>query len=203
MVGTNRDFDNIAHLIQPDTVGAEIGVWMARSSKRMLEIGIKELHLVDSWSVEPYKVSGEHGGYDKYIERYTKLVGGNSEADFKNYYEKVFRLVQDTVGKDPRTVIHRMSSKDWFDNFDENFEEKLDWIYVDGDHTHKGCLNDLNRALDVVKPGGLILGDDYVWEKKEGTYSGKPEVTLAVDEFCSTHNLEKTRYGNVQFAIKL
>lgn len=199
MVGHNFDFDNIMHLIEPDTVGAEIGVWRGDSSKRMLKRNVKELHLVDSWSIEPYKSSQEHGGYDKYIERYTNLVGGNTEEEFERAYEKVYQEVLDTVGLDPRVVIYKMSSKEWFDSFDE----KLDWIYVDGDHTHKGCLYDLNRALEVVKKGGLILGDDYIWHKREGIYSGKREVTLAVDEFCSQHNLTLIRHGNVQFSIQL
>ena len=40
-----------------------------------------------------------------------------------------------------------MTSTEWF----ETKPEKLDWIYVDGDHSYHGCLNDLESALKVVR----------------------------------------------------
>ena len=37
----------------------------------------------------------------------------------------------------------------------------LDWIYIDGDHTYDAARADLDAAMRVVKPGGLICADDY------------------------------------------
>ena len=198
MMGTpiNKDSVNILGLIEPNSIGAEVGVWFGNSSKRFLDRGVKELHLVDAWSVEPYKESTEHGTYENYLERYSKMCGGNTEKDFQKYYDSVYKTVKSTVGTDPRVTIHRMNSDDWFNSFDK----KLDWIYVDGDHSYEGCLRDLNNALKVVKVGGLILGDDYKWP---GTVYGKAGVTQAVNEFCQSNGLLKEQHGQVQFSIKV
>lgn len=192
----NKDSKNIMSLIEPNTVGAEVGVWYGNSSKQFLGRGVKELHLVDAWSVEPYKESTEHGSYDNYLERYSKLCGGNTEEDFQKFYDNVYRTVKSSLGSNERVTIHRMNSNDWFNTFDK----KLDWIYVDGDHSYEGCLRDLNNALKVTKIGGLILGDDYKWP---GTVYGKEGVTRAVDEFCQTNGLLKEQHGIVQFSIKV
>ena len=39
----------------------------------------------------------------------------------------------------------------------------LDWIYIDGNHSYEQCIKDLKNALNIVKPGVLIIGDDYGW----------------------------------------
>jgi len=193
---TNKDSKNIMSLIEPNTIGAEVGVWYGNSSKQFLGRAISELHLVDAWSVEPYKESTEHGTYENYLERYSKICGGNTEKDFQKHYDNVYKTVKSTVGTDPRVTIYRMNSDEWFKSFDK----KLDWIYVDGDHSYEGCLRDLNNAIKIVKVGGLILGDDYKWP---GTAYGKAGVTQAVDEFLQSHGLLKEQHGEVQFSIKV
>ena len=42
---TNKDAPNIIGQIQPNTVGAEIGVWMGNSSQRMLAVSYTHLTL--------------------------------------------------------------------------------------------------------------------------------------------------------------
>jgi hypothetical protein len=192
----NKDSVNIMGLIEPNSIGAEVGVWFGNSSQKFLGRGVRELHLVDAWSIEPYKESTEHGTYENYLERYSKMCGGNTEKDFQKYYDSVYRTVKSTIGTDPRVTIYRMNSNEWFDSFDK----KLDWIYVDGDHSYEGCLRDLNNALKVVRVGGLILGDDYKWPD---TKFGKTGVTRAVDKFCYSNGLLKEQHGQVQFSIKV
>ena len=108
----------------------------------------------------------------------------------------MYGQVKATVGQDPRVTMHRMTSTEWF----ETKPEKLDWIYVDGDHSYHGCLNDLESALKVVKTGGLIMGDDYLWPSAK---YGKLGVTDAVDRFCKRYMLLKQRFGETQFLIKV
>ena len=79
-------------------------------------------------------------------------------------------------------------------------DEKLDWIYIDGDHSYTGVKNDLNNAIEVVKPGGLIIGDDYKWKSLTADKGG---VKKAVNEFVSQHGLNLSAHGSVQWSIKL
>jgi hypothetical protein len=61
-----------------------------------------------------------------------------------------------------------------FVNFDT--KDRIDLAYIDGDHSHKGCLSDLNncKRLNIVN----ILIDDY----------SIPSVKGAVDTFCSNND---------------
>jgi predicted O-methyltransferase YrrM len=42
------------------------------------------------------------------------------------------------------------------------WELPLDVLYIDADHTYEGCKADFKRYAQHVKPGGLIILDDYV-----------------------------------------
>jgi hypothetical protein len=52
-------------------------------------------------------------------------------------------------------------------------DESLDLVFVDADHSYKGCLGDIDAYWPKLKPDGILLGHDY------GSHDG---VTLAVNE---------------------
>ena len=197
---TNRDSKDIMYLVEKGTVGAEIGVRKANTSANFVKRGVKELHLVDAWSVEVYKEgtgeTGEWGSYENYLQRYKQVTGGANEEQFKAYYDKTYNEVVKRFKQMPHVHVHRMSSDDWFAKQEDNI---LDWIYLDGDHSYAGVLRDLYNALRVVKKGGVILGDDYAWPFQK---HGKPGVTAAVDQFILETGLELRQEGAVtQFSI--
>jgi predicted O-methyltransferase YrrM len=39
-----------------------------------------------------------------------------------------------------------------------------DLIYIDGDHSYNGVLNDLNSYFTILNENGIIFGDDAKWE---------------------------------------
>ena len=84
-----------------------------------------------------------------------------------------------------------MSTSQWFDTF----AEPLDWIYVDASHSYEGCLHDLTRALEVIKPGGVLFGDDYG--------DKKPGVKKAVDKFIKNTGLKLNNFHADQFEIRV
>ena len=56
----NKDSKRIMHMIEPNTEGAEIGVWAGNTSVQFLNRGVSKLELIDPYSVEPYKQSKEY-----------------------------------------------------------------------------------------------------------------------------------------------
>ncbi len=73
--------------------------------------------------------------------------------------------------------------------------ESLDWIYIDGDHSYKGALADLENWSPKVRKGGIISGHDYInWELlspeefKNHEYLKTNNVWKAVDEYCEKNN---------------
>ena len=197
---TNQDSDQILHLINPNTIGAEVGVWEGSSSSKFVKKNLKKLYLVDPYSVEGYEPAIAQKdptfNMETYLERYKKLTGGNDIESFNRYYDKVHARVVKKFKSHKEVEVVRKTSTEWFEKYDG---EKLDWIYIDGDHSYTGVINDLNNCLRIMKEGGLILGDDYKWESS----GDKGGVKKAVNEFVQKMNLKLERHGNTQFSIRL
>lgn len=58
--------------------------------------------------------------------------------------------------------------------------DSLDFIYVDGNHTRQRVLTDAILCWRSLKPGGIIIFDDYLLKRGEG---GELEVKIACDAF--------------------
>ena len=73
--------------------------------------------------------------------------------------------------------------------------ESFDVIYVDGSHEHHDALSDLVFAYHLLRPGGVLLVDDY---------AGFPGVRAAVDAFVQAFKgLEPIHVGyQVHFVKK-
>jgi len=67
------------------------------------------------------------------------------------------------------------------------WNEPIDYLYVDADHSYDGVVADLWAWVPHVKPGGLILGDDY-------GHRAFPGVKQAWDEFEQAQGLNLVRY---------
>jgi predicted O-methyltransferase YrrM len=65
--------------------------------------------------------------------------------------------------------------------------EPIDYLYVDADHSYEAVREDLETWVPLVRPGGLIVGDDYRNE-------AFPGVEQAWDEYEHAHGLSLTRY---------
>ena len=61
-----------------------------------------------------------------------------------------------------------------------NLKEKYDFIYIDGDHTEKAVYRDATNAWPLLKSGGILAFDDYLWGQDV-----HPELRpmLAIDRF--------------------
>jgi len=185
MVGTNTPVLETIKRIPTGSVGVELGVWKGESASLFLTKASK-LYLVDAWSVSPYVDGEEWGSYQAYLDRYSKVVGGRTEEDFKRYYEKIYTLVKDKFKDDRRVFIYRGTTTSFFAFFDK----KVDWVYVDASHSYTGCINDLYGSLRVATTS--IYGDDY--GNKEG-------VTKAVDQFIKETNLPFNNFYKNQYEI--
>lgn len=162
-------------------VGAEVGVWKGDFSEQILEVVQPEtLHLIDPWLYQP-EFSNVAFGRDKY------------EDEMEQFYKNVTaRYIND-----PRVKIHRMTSDEAFELFEDS---SLDWVYLDGNHNAPYIDRDLENALKKVKPNGQISGDDYYWDSGQTGQPVKTAVEKILDELGDKASL-KTIGG--QFLIRL
>jgi predicted O-methyltransferase YrrM len=77
---------------------------------------------------------------------------------------------------------------------------KFDLIYVDGSHEAADCLSDAVMCWEVLKPGGVMIFDDYGWnDRPVGPLHPKP----AVDAFINFFHKDLTvLYMNYQVAVQ-
>lgn len=208
MVGKNKNSKAVAERIPVGSTGVELGVWKGDTSRIFLDrLGSKGfLHMVDSWSVEPYKGSKEHGDYDNYLSRYESIVGSKKPEDFQKYYDNVYEAVMQEFCMKEATgncFVRRMSSDEFFsESFSDRnllgpigiYQSPPDWIYIDASHDYEQVLKDLENSKKLLGEGGIIWGDDY---------SNKPGVKAAVNEFSFRHDIPIDVFAGNQYELKL
>lgn len=57
------------------------------------------------------------------------------------------------------------------------YSESMDYIFIDGDHSYEGVKNDTEKALQLLKPGGIIVWHDYA-AKSPGVLKYLAEFSL-------------------------
>jgi hypothetical protein len=178
---------DILNRIPNDSIGAEIGVWEGKSSKKFLTKA-KHLYMIDPWSIFSYKLSYKENQKDfsHFLKKYRELSETDDLEDYQIFYDTIYRKVCSEFIDQPVT-IYRMTSDDWF----KFFNRKIDWIYVDGNHNYKSCLKDLENSSKITS---IIFGDDY------GVKGG---VTKAVDYFEDSYDCIVTKFDFYQYEIRM
>lgn len=183
MSNTHRDF--VLKLIPKQSIGAEIGVYRGNFSSRILTVvKPKVLHLIDPW---------EYFDDPVYVDALYGRRHGRNQERMDSIYEKVKTrfAFQITSG---RVIVHRHYSMSVIDFFQDDY---FDWIYIDGNHQYEFVKNDLQGYYEKVKPGGLILGDDY---GRVGWWNN--EVEKAVAQFIRTHPVQIVCIHRYQFCLR-
>lgn len=94
-------------------------------------------------------------------------------------YEGVCRRFADV----PSVTILRKKSIDALEMVENR---KLDWVYIDGDHTYKEALSDLAQWACKVKKDGVMFVHDYCVNGKTIKYN--INAYAAVETFLATYN---------------
>lgn len=162
----------------PGSRGLEIGVWKGEFSKEIADrVKPSTLYLCDPWKFSP-----------EYSDRWYGGTQAKSQADMDAIHRDVVGMFKDNSN------VHVI--KDISDNLTSYIEEKsLDWTYIDGNHSYEYVLRDLEISLKLIKPGGIISGDDY----DEGN-----EIEKALFEFLTKYEqqIEEGIIQQRQFIIK-
>lgn len=143
--------------------------WMARipERKRFLEIGSYEGRS-SCWFIEHgFQGGGELTCVDPWIGNGEHAPAGVPIDDKKQRFDrnveiaKARRLAAD--GTAVNVLVNQMPSLEWLAQAQRDKKEYFDYIYVDGSHTAKDCLTDCILAWPLLRPGGFMNIDDYIW----------------------------------------
>jgi predicted O-methyltransferase YrrM len=106
----------------------------------------------------------------------TKMVGWDSLINESTYD----RFIRNTAENASKIDIQRGLSCDIL----PTLTEKYDFIYVDGDHSTSAVWKDAILSFPLLKAGGIVIFDDYLWE------SGERSPKDAVDRFLAEYAKE-------------
>ena len=79
-------------------------------------------------------------------------------------------------------------------------KRQYDFIYVDGSHSADDVLADAVMCFGMLRPGGVMLFDDYLWEDGVQAYLGRPKQSIDAFVNMFYHRL-KLGLVNYQLAI--
>lgn len=78
--------------------------------------------------------------------------------------------------------------------------EHFDLVFIDGSHAYADVVTDSQFGWRLLKPGGVLIWDDYLWRRAE---YGRLVPKLAIDEFLSAHRgAYETLWAFKQVAIR-
>lgn len=141
--------------------GAEIGVKKGTFSRHLCQV-VRGLHL---YSVDPWL---SYPGYE----------GRNKQR----YQNGNYKLAAERLAKYNCTIVRKMSleaAQDFADN-------SLDFVYIDANHVYEHARADIAAWSRVVRPGGILAGDDYL-NARDADWCG---VKRAVDEWTAEQGID-------------
>jgi len=105
--------------------------------------------------------------------------GGTDSWIYRDFSQQEFaeKMVADRGLQDSIEIIQGASG----DVVDQISKVKdIGMIFIDGDHSHDGCMADMLSYAPLISPGGILVMDDYACRRHTG-------VKSAVDEYLTKH----------------
>jgi predicted O-methyltransferase YrrM len=150
----------------------EVGSYEGRSACFLIEEckSLEELVCIDTWAGNP-----EWPGYDRekmpQVER--RFDSNTLLAQSRRPQPIVLRKIKDLSSQALASLIG-------------NKEPHFDLVYVDGSHEAPNVLTDAVNAFHLLRIGGVLVFDDYIW--RDEVSRGKDVLNvpkIAIDAFVN------------------
>lgn len=111
--------------------------------------------------------------------------GGVDNWIFKNYSQKEFAAKTiNECGLGPKVVLKQGMSGDLISEMKDL--KNVGMIFIDGNHTYRGCEEDLNNYSPLLNSGGFLVMHDYI--------NASCEVKAATDNFLKENSQYESLY---------
>lgn len=147
-------FEELITEVKPKIV-IEVGTWKGASLIHMLGVCYKQ-HLIDTLF---YAVDVFYGLHGTMLERKAESqipIPWNRPT----LYQQFLYNVKNRGGDE--NVIPVMEYSVFAADLLAKWGVKADLIYIDGDHSEEGCYKDIMQYSNLLRPGGVIFGDDLI-----------------------------------------
>jgi hypothetical protein len=116
---------------------------------------------------------------------------------FKNQYERFISNTKSAINSN-KLELYRHLSSEIFPKLLNAYSNKIDFIYVDGDHRAEYIYIDAINSFKLCKSGGIILFDDYGWKSS----NPKENTKIGIDKFIYEYSNKCTVIlKNYQLAV--
>lgn len=180
---THPYFARYIDMLKPNLI-VEIGTWLGGSAIHMGGL-LRKAGLNDSCivCVDTWLGSSEH--YLNADQRCTlKLVDGRPTF-YQDFMQNVVQHgLQDIILPFSITSVGAAGVL-------SEFKIAPDLVYLDGDHSAHAFRTDLDLYWELLRPGGVVIGDDFDWEGPQAE----------VIDFSYSHGFEFTKLDN-KFAFQ-
>jgi predicted O-methyltransferase YrrM len=169
----------VATLLPENATVVEIGSWQGKSTYCILS-GLKsgKVHAID-----PFNASG---GEDWNEDEYQQIARGIDLLE-------TFKMNVKKFIKSGQVVVRKGFSNQFKDEF-----ETINFLFIDGDHSIKGCQEDYELYAHKIVKGGYIAFHDY--------HPGRPELgpTHVINEVINKENLFSyfARYDSLWIGVR-
>lgn len=177
--GFKKVWDTLLPLLNPTRV-LEIGSFEGASTCYLIEkLAAQrsiELHCIDTWD----------GGIEH-------KSGGGEQVDMAEVEKRFHQNTQIAIGKANNKVelsIHKgLSDQELVKLLASGKQGYFDLIYVDGSHQAPDVLSDAVLGFKLLKVGGVIAFDDYLWQESLPTGTDpircpKPAIDAFTNIYC-------------------
>ena len=153
------DRDGLIKNIPKSSKWAEVGVYRGDFSQKILDYcNPSELHLIDNWKFE----IKEHHPFDNLYENFSGFYGKihweHFGDDSNKTQEENYHYVKNRFLKSSHVILNRNNSIAGLHSLSDC---SLDVIYIDANHQYEYVLQDLMMARKKLKPGGILLLNDF------------------------------------------
>jgi hypothetical protein len=173
----------VAGLIPKQARWAEVGVYKGDFSQAVIDrCAPSKYYLIDNWRWEPR----DHNPEDEQTENFSNFRGRVHWQHFGDnanaHQEENFRHVTTRFARNPEVEVIRAESTKGIDQLPDG---GLDVIYIDANHQYEYVLRDMIHARPKLKPGGLMMMDDFY--EGPGGYEQNDGVMGAVISFVKRY----------------
>lgn len=174
--GPRSIWDDLLPKLKPERI-LEIGSFEGASACYLMEtVGARnafELHCIDTWEGG---VEHQPGG------RYEDVMG-----DVERRFRSNTELARSRALNPVSLHVHKSASAQALIGLlAEGRSEAFDFIYVDGSHQAPDVLTDAILAFKLLRVGGVIAFDDYLWsERLPGGVDPIRCPKIAIDAFMN------------------
>ncbi len=173
--------------VEPTSI-LEIGCYEGISTAYWIEqcsrFGQLEIHCLDMW--DPDRTSVREQRFDHNVAIARQSAKQNTGRD----------VVLHKVKGDSKLSLAKLLSAE--------SRPVFDFVYVDGAHTGPGVLSDAVLSFDLLRNGGIMLFDDYLWAGPVPQYNTAMEQAdihntpkIGIDAFINVYQRQLRIIANV------